>query len=208
MTLSDVDQLIDLLFKHLVMVVPWPVPQSRLLLKSLLQKVKNEVNIYPHPTRNQTRSTYLTPPQKRMHPQNIRVRILLLKICVLHPISSISQTQPRGVRTKLLNRLLQRQGITSTLAHLLSIQHQMPIRTHAEGELVLGEDRSMVIERECQVIWDEIFSGGTDVEWIEVVEFVFQSVGFFFWEWGWVGEGTITENVFPDLVCHLIWGDS
>lgn len=113
-----------------------------------------------------------------MHPQNIRIRTLLLKISILHPIPRIRQRQSRRIRPKLLHRLSQSQRIPRTLTHLLPIQHQMPIRTHTEGEHLFRKERSVDVEVECQVVGNEIFGRGADVVRVKVGEFVFEGIGF------------------------------
>lgn len=54
----------------------------------------------------------------------------------------------------------------------------MPISPHAERPLVFGKDGGVVVDREGQVVRDEIFAGGAHVHGVEVVEFAFHCVCF------------------------------
>ena len=154
--------------------------------------------------RNKATITYLTPINQREQPQNIRIRGFLIEIRVLDAVTSISQRQPRRVRTELLYRLTQRQRVARTLAHLLAVEHQVTIRAHAEGPFFLREYSSVVVDSKCQMVIDEIFARGPDVHRVEIVKFVFHGVNLFFGErcvgWPW----SITEDVFEHFVCHLI----
>ncbi len=143
-----------------------------------------------------------------MYSQNVSVSRLLLKISVFYAVTSIGQRQPRRISTKLLHRLLQSQRVARTLGHLLPVQHQMPIRTHTQGELVLREQRLVVVQAEGQVVVDQILGGGADVEGVEVLVLMLQRVHFFLRN-GRVGwPRPVAEDVLPDLVDHLIGSDA
>ena len=143
-----------------------------------------------------------------MDTQNICVRTLLLKIRILQTITGIRKRQPSGISTKLVNGLLQRQRVSSTLRHLLSVQHEMPIRPHTAGPLVLGEKSSVVVQAEGQVVRDEVLCRGADVQRIEVAEFVLECVCLFLGKGGRFGEGAVAEDIFPNLVRHLVRCDT
>lgn len=142
-----------------------------------------------------------------MYPQNVRIGRLLFKIRVLQAIASISQTQPRGVRAKLVNRLSERQEVALALGHLLPVKHQVSIRPHAQRPLVLGHDRNMVVQRHCQMVRHEVLCGRADIEWIKVIVFVLEDIEFLFWYGRVRGEGPLAEDIFPDFVSHLLWRD-
>lgn len=105
-----------------------------------------------------------------MHPQDSCVRVLLVEIRILNAITSVSECQPRRVRTEFLKRFAKSEGVARALRHLLSVQHEMPIRSHAQGPFFFGEDGSVIIDGECQVVEDEVLPGRADVHGIEVVE--------------------------------------
>lgn len=94
-----------------------------------------------------------------MHPQDVRIGSLLIKVGILKPVTSISQAQPRRVRTEFLNRLAQRQEIALALRHLLSVQHQVSICTHAEGPLVFGQDGDVVVQGHRQMVRYKVLCG-------------------------------------------------
>ena len=51
----------------------------------------------------------------------------LIEICIINAIAGVSQRNSSGISTKFLNGLAQGQEIASGLAHLLPIEHQVPI---------------------------------------------------------------------------------
>ena len=62
----------------------------------------------------------------------------------------------------------------------------------------------MVVDTEGQVVGDEVLAGRANVEGVEIVEGVLELVEVLFGNIGVGGERTIAEDVFPDLVCHLL----
>ena len=62
----------------------------------------------------------------------------------------------------------------------------------------------MVVDTEGQVVGDEILAGRANIEGIEIVEGVLQLVEVRFGNIGVGGERTIAEDVFPDLIRHLL----
>jgi len=143
-----------------------------------------------------------------VYPQHIGVRVLLLEVSILNAITGIGQHDSRHICTKLLDAVLHRQRVTRALAHLLPVQHQMAVRPYARRPLVFWEQCGVVIDAEGQMVGYQILSRRPDVEGIEVVEVGFQVVQVFLWDGRNCGEGTIAENILPDLIVHLRGFDS
>lgn len=149
-------------------------------------------------------STYLTPLNESMQSQDGCIGRLIVKVRILDSISGISQAQPSGVGPPFPDGLSHRQEITGTLRHLLSIQHQMAVRSHTEWPVLLREDSHVVVNAEGKVVGYEVLAGGTDVEWVEVHEGTSESFEFVFRDVGRLREGARSEDVVPNLVGHLL----
>ena len=149
-------------------------------------------------------STYLTPFNESMKPQDGRIGSFIIKVRVLDSISGISQAQSSGVSPPFPDGLRHRQEITGTLRHLLPIQHQVTVRSHTEWPVLFREDSSVVVNAEGEVVGYEVLPRGTDVEWVEVREGTSESFKFVLRDVGGVGEGARSENVVPDLIGHLL----
>jgi len=143
-----------------------------------------------------------------MQSQDGRIGRLIIKVRILNSISGISQAQPSGVSTPFPNRLSHRQEITSTLRHLLPVQHQMTVRSHTDRPVLLGEEGDVVVNAEGKVVGNEVLARGTDVEWVEVGERTLQGFEFVFRDVGGLREGTRSEDIVPDLIGHLLDGDT
>lgn len=66
----------------------------------------------------------------------------------------------------------------------------------------------MNVDTERKMIWDQIFSGRSDVHWVEVGEFGFKLINFFERDWRGRWERSAGEDVVPDFVGHLFVGDA
>ena len=148
-------------------------------------------------------STYHTPFNESVQPQDGCIGRLIVKVRILNSVSSISQAQSSGVSAPFPNCLSHRQEITSALRHLLPIQHQMTVRSHTQRPVLFGEEGDVVVDAEGKVVRDEVLAGGTNVEWVEVGEGTSESFERVFRDVGGLGEGPRREDVVPDFVGHL-----
>lgn len=80
----------------------------------------------------------------------------------------------------------------------------MSIRSHTLRPVFFSEKSSMYVDTESEMIGDEILSGGTNIERVEVGEFSFESVGFLETDGGvGVFERSVGEDVVPNFISHI-----
>src|SRR6267143_1045763 len=81
----------------------------------------------------------------------------------------------------------------------------MAVRPHTGRPLVFWEQRGVIVDAKGQMVWYQILPGRADIEGVKVVEVGFQVVQLFLGDGRICREGSIAENVIPDVVGH-IWG--
>lgn len=123
-------------------------------------------------------------------------------------VSGVGQSQPRGVGTELLDGFTQGQEVTGTLGHLLSVQHQVSVGSHSLGPVLFAEKGGVDVDTEGQVVRDQVLSRRPDIHRVEVLVVVLELGGLFLFERLTLGEGSVSEDVSPNLISHLISGDT
>ena len=74
--------------------------------------------------------------------------------------------------------------------------------------MLFWEESYVIVNAEGKVVGYEVLAGGTDVEWIEIREGTSESFEFVLRDVGGLGEGARSEDVVPDVVGHLLNGDT
>lgn len=123
-------------------------------------------------------------------------------------VTSVGKSQPRSVGTVLIGSLLHCQEVTGRLRHLLSVEHQVTVDPDSLGPLLLREESSVTVNPEGQVVGDKILTGRSDVERIKVVEMVLELSGLLGVDRAVGRELTVSEDILPDLVGHLLRGNA
>lgn len=84
----------------------------------------------------------------------------------------------------------------------------MTVDPDSLGPLFLREESSVTVNPEGQVVRDKILTGRSDVERVKVVEVVLELSGLLGVDRAVRRELTVSEDVLPDLVGHLLRGNA
>lgn len=84
----------------------------------------------------------------------------------------------------------------------------MTVGSNCLGPVLLREQSSVAINPEGQVVRDKILTGRSDVERVEVVEVVLELSSLLGIDRAVGRELTVSEDVFPDLIGHLLRGNT
>mmetsp|Transcript_10726 Transcript_10726/g.38087 ORF Transcript_10726/g.38087 Transcript_10726/m.38087 type:complete len:780 (-) Transcript_10726:298-2637(-) len=103
-------------------------------------------------------------------PQNRGIGSVVDEVGVLHGVSGVGKGEPHSIRRVLLDGFPEGLKVSGRLGHLLVVQQEVAIAPHPPGPLLLGPNRRVVIQRECEVVLDQVLPADPQVKGVPVVE--------------------------------------
>mmetsp|Transcript_2529 Transcript_2529/g.10081 ORF Transcript_2529/g.10081 Transcript_2529/m.10081 type:complete len:340 (+) Transcript_2529:972-1991(+) len=132
----------------------------------------------------------------------------VLEVGVVHGIARVRQREAHGVRRVQVDGLLQRLEVARRLGHLLAIEHQVAVAAVPERPVLLRKQRNVVVQREGEVVLNEVLAGHAQVEGVEEAELAAHGRKRLHAQRALAarharGDGTVLERVVPHVVCEV-----
>mmetsp|Transcript_12894 Transcript_12894/g.39674 ORF Transcript_12894/g.39674 Transcript_12894/m.39674 type:complete len:365 (+) Transcript_12894:2617-3711(+) len=96
---------------------------------------------------------------------------LCREICILYEVSSVCEGKSDRIRRILVNRIPQSYKVSCLLGHLLSIHQNVSICPYGLRPQFPREDCRVIVDKERQMIWNQIFARYSEIQRIPVLEF-------------------------------------
>mmetsp|Transcript_13194 Transcript_13194/g.39937 ORF Transcript_13194/g.39937 Transcript_13194/m.39937 type:complete len:502 (-) Transcript_13194:1382-2887(-) len=142
-------------------------------------------------------------------PQHRRVCHLLIKVGVVHGVTSISQPHSTGVCTVLCNALLQRLEVAFGLGHGLVVEQQVAVGAHS-SRLAAGEvrpDAGVRVQAEREVVLNQVLPAHPKVHRVPEVELAAAGGKHVAGDLTILRRWPIQEYVLPELGIDSLRGD-
>mmetsp|Transcript_58912 Transcript_58912/g.120581 ORF Transcript_58912/g.120581 Transcript_58912/m.120581 type:complete len:268 (+) Transcript_58912:793-1596(+) len=135
------------------------------------------------------------------------VRDVALEVGILVPVARQRQRKPHPVRRVLLDRLLEGLEVARGLGHLFVVKQHVPVRAHRPRPVLFGEDGTVVVEEERQVVLDKVLARHPEVDGVPVVKLALHLVQHLLGDLGVSRESLVEQHVVPHTLCEVLWRD-